>query len=66
MTIKDNDKKMKIIEILKKENRWISTNQIRNLIGLHPYKAEILLNELLSENKVEVDKKDNATYWRLR
>lgn len=66
--IRDNEsKKEEILKIWEGEkDEWLTLNQIRNLVGIHIYKAEVLMNELLSEGKVEKDKKGNFKFWRIK
>jgi DNA-binding IclR family transcriptional regulator len=65
--IKDEEKKIKIIEFLNKDKeRWFSATNISNELGIHYYKAENLLNKLLSENKVEKEERGSYTFWKIK
>lgn len=65
---KDNeDRKMEILNKLSEQKtEWFTLNQIRNMVGIHIYKAEVLLYELLIEGKVEKDEKGKFKFWRIK
>jgi ribosomal protein S24E len=66
MNIKDDIKKKDIIKFLNKKEEWFTLNQIKTSLGIHIYKAELLLYQLLYEGKVELDKRGKFNFWRLK
>jgi len=67
MALNNKTKKEEIVNRLsEKKEEWFTLNQIRNIVGIHIYKAEVLLNELLSEGKVENEERGNFKFWRIK
>jgi len=67
MVFNNEIKKQEILKILlEKKDEWFTLNQIRNLVGIHIYKAEVLMSELLFKDKVEKDEKGNFKFWRIK
>lgn len=64
--MKNHEKKSEILEYLKSINEWTTINQISEVVGLHFYKAELLLNELYFEAKVQKDEKPNQIFWKIK
>jgi hypothetical protein len=60
-------KKEKIIEFLNKEpDKWFTLNQIAKNVKIHIYKAEVLLQKLFYERKVENKAMGNFNFWRIK
>lgn len=65
MVKKDNEKKQEILKLMK-NNEWFTTTEIRDKLILHFYKVELLMSQLLAENKVEKSVRKTYVFWRLK
>ena len=65
---KDKEKKKQILSFLKKNSvDWHTGSKIASETGIHFYKAEYMLHELLSQDKVELDDtKGVIKWWRIK
>jgi len=59
------DKQKKILALLEKEGE-IATSKIAFLITVSLYQAEVYLEDLYERGLIVFNKKNNATYWRLK
>jgi len=64
MIDKNEQKKEKILKLLSDKKDWITTSTVRELINIHQYKAEMLLNQLFNEGKIMMEKRSTYTFWR--
>jgi hypothetical protein len=63
----NDTKKKQIIEFLNREpTKWFTLNQIANEVKVHIYKAEVLINRLFYEKKVENEARGNFNFWRIK
>ena len=59
------DKKKRILSLLKKEGKPISTTKIATIIRSNNWMTEQYLSQLKDENKIRKIKQISSTYWEL-
>jgi len=63
----NEEKKKAIMKFLEKKlEEWYTTNQIAVAVDIHIYKAEVLLNQLFFNGKVESDRRGKYSFWRTK
>lgn len=59
------DKKQRILNLLKKEGKLVSTTKVAVKVGSNYWMTEKYLGALEEENKVKRTRQLNSTYWEL-
>lgn len=63
----NEEKKKEIIKFLsKKPEEWFTLNQIAKELKIHIYKAEVLMYQLFSKEKVENEARGKFNFWRIK
>lgn len=56
----------KILNFLKKKNKWVSTTEVSYAIKRHYYEVRSALSELYKDGLVARQKTPTGVYWRIR